>query len=475
MGIVKGDRKSISLASSLSGAIVTNTLYGSDYGIVADGVTDNTTAFNTFMAACKAGQYKGELPKGNIIFLSKPNDIDFGWDLGGKGLNSTVLVRKYNEVTSTNGLINLVANSSGARIHNMAIESASGQTGGCMISAISSASFAISGLVFENLWLSTFGSDTQTYTIYLDGSAKTTAPAGLRDASLKNVHVFGSTNYSAFLKSVIGLSWIGGGVYAAGGTNVLSGGVAIGGVASVKSQYVVIDIVVCNGLNLTNCYNVDITCPAIGSISGVSVNNDSTCTYTTIVGSLSGTLTTAWTNSFCNDIGNKMSFDGGKVRITNTGGGTTATNYLEIAGSISNNANLPGIQFTGGTTPTTYASIMTNNSGQGLTMRNGSSAGIPNYQQMFMFSNTTAASSYTDFSNNGTSVFKIFGSGSVVLGAQSALSTSATDGFAYMPSGAGTPTGVPSAITGKMPFYYDSTNNKIYIYNGAWKATAALT
>jgi len=62
-----------------------------------------------------------------------------------------------------------------------------------------------------------------------------------------------------------------------------------------------------------------------------------------------------------------------------------------------------------------------------------------------------------------------------VFGRLGALATNTADGFAYMPSGAGTPTGTPTAFTGKVAFYYDTTNNIIYIYNGAWKKTAALT
>jgi hypothetical protein len=47
--------------------------------------------------------------------------------------------------------------------------------------------------------------------------------------------------------------------------------------------------------------------------------------------------------------------------------------------------------------------------------------------------------------------------------------TTMTNGFVYMPSAAGAPTGVPSTVTGHVPFYYDTTANQFYVYSGAWK------
>lgn len=61
--------------------------------------------------------------------------------------------------------------------------------------------------------------------------------------------------------------------------------------------------------------------------------------------------------------------------------------------------------------------------------------------------------------------------GSVVIGSQaSALGTTVTDGFLYIPTSAGAPTGVPTAQTGTVAMEYDTTNNRLYVYNGAWKS-----
>lgn len=51
-----------------------------------------------------------------------------------------------------------------------------------------------------------------------------------------------------------------------------------------------------------------------------------------------------------------------------------------------------------------------------------------------------------------------------------AIATNATDGFLYVSTCAGTPTGTPTTLAGTAPIVIDTTNNKLYFYSGgAWR------
>jgi hypothetical protein len=118
-------------------------------------------------------------------------------------------------------------------------------------------------------------------------------------------------------------------------------------------------------------------------------------------------------------------------------------------------------QFTAGTTT-------------GQTVTDGTLIGI-DASGNAIFNNQEAA--YINFLSSNTQRARITALGSVVVGnSTSALATTATDGFLYVSSSSGAPTGVPTTQTGSVPVHVDATNNAMYMYtNSAWRSVAGST
>lgn len=83
--------------------------------------------------------------------------------------------------------------------------------------------------------------------------------------------------------------------------------------------------------------------------------------------------------------------------------------------------------------------------------------------------------------NNGNGPLEVSVGGSLRLNVATngdfygvAGTTGMTGGFIHVPSAAGAPIGAPTAHSGRTPIYYDTTNNKLYAYNGAWKASGVF-
>jgi len=82
----------------------------------------------------------------------------------------------------------------------------------------------------------------------------------------------------------------------------------------------------------------------------------------------------------------------------------------------------------------------------------------------------TAGANAVHFWANNVERLRIESNGSIRAGAAAALATTATDGFLYVPTCAGVPTGAPTAISGMAPIVVDTTNNRWYFYSGgAWR------
>jgi hypothetical protein len=103
----------------------------------------------------------------------------------------------------------------------------------------------------------------------------------------------------------------------------------------------------------------------------------------------------------------------------------------------------------------------------------------PSYVERFRISWPGAWSLGSSGSNFGTSGQAVVSAGSGAAPAwgyptaigSAAPATNATTGFGYIPVTTGTPTGVPTAVTGFVPIVADSGGNKLWVYiNGSWKS-----
>lgn len=143
--------------------------------------------------------------------------------------------------------------------------------------------------------------------------------------------------------------------------------------------------------------------------------------------------------------------------------------FSDLDSSISN------VTFTQSTNNTTF------NHTTGLWALSWSGNTTTNNAMALSHSNTTATGNLLSLSTSGSvnvkpliisprgnQSFLADHLGNIVI-AGAALATSATDGFLYITTTAGTPTGTPTSYTGRAPINYDSTNNKLYVNEaGTW-------
>ena len=180
--------------------------------------------------------------------------------------------------------------------------------------------------------------------------------------------------------------------------------------------------------------------------------------------------------------GSTTQLSGGAI-IVKDGGITSAKLDTNIA--VSGTLDVTGIttlastnsnplRLTGGTT-SAHAIIVTNTGGTAVLGMENSAGGnqivgstaydtIIRGPSGLAFSADAGTTLHGRISNTGTLAI----SGGAWFGT-AALATNATTGHVYIPTCAGTPTGVPASKTGQVAIQYDTTNDFLYIYNGGWK------
>ena len=140
--------------------------------------------------------------------------------------------------------------------------------------------------------------------------------------------------------------------------------------------------------------------------------------------------------------------------------GSTERMRLDSSGNLGIGTASPGARLEVSGSLTTTADV------SGLVTVGRFSAGFP----WSLIRPSSDSSGFEFRSHGGTQWMRLTSDGNVVAGSGAALATTATNGFLYVPTCAGTPTGTPTAITGMAPIVVDTTNNKMYFYSGGqWR------
>lgn len=201
------------------------------YGAVGDGSTDDAAAIESAIAT------------GKIVYFPKPattyligRKITVGAPVAmvGDGKSATVLERGYSPTVDSDGIFNFTGGGTVCTIAGMTLRSKTGQTGGCLVSIVSGASDTLGLYRFDDVDFTTTGTSTHAYTVYMDGTAKTSAPIGIRGVDFVGCSVFGGATSTMLIKGVLKFSFLGGGCYTAGGA--ASSNVNFTGDATVKTQ-----------------------------------------------------------------------------------------------------------------------------------------------------------------------------------------------------------------------------------------------
>jgi hypothetical protein len=209
----------------------------------------------------------------------------------------------------------------------------------------------------------------------------------------------------------------------------------------------------------------------VGLASNIQFNNTTTGSQA-ILQSADGGFQ-FWSNPLNAGWAERMRIDS----LGNVGIGTLSPSYkLDVAAGD-------------GPTLRIYSTFVTSSATTAYAILHGNRTGTGGAATELRFANTEGAASVAEtgvaaiktwrtaanklsiaFETGAAERMRITDAGNVQVGTAS-LATTATDGFPYIPTCAGVPTGTPTAITGFAPMVVDSTNNKLYVYvGGAWQA-----
>lgn len=257
------------------------------YGIPTDGTSNCTTALNQAIAIAAAATttIRFVFPKIGAVyrFTTKPNTITAPMWIAGEGKVASVLYRDFNGSVDSDALFNLGPTGEGFILEKLQVASVSGRSGGSLVSAVGDASSAPGWIQLKDAYLTTTGTNTHAWAVYVDGSLKTGAPVGVRSLFLDGCSIFGGSSGAVHAKSVVAFNATNSQTFSAGGT---SGKVKVTGTVGNPSFYFQWHGSTIHGIDLTFVNYVDVD---VAWVSG-DITNDSTASDVSISGACTGTI-----------------------------------------------------------------------------------------------------------------------------------------------------------------------------------------
>ena len=297
------------------------------YGVPTDGTSDCTAALNKAIAiaAVATSTIRFVFPKIGAAykFMTKPNTITAPMYIAGEGKVGTALYRDFNGSVDTDALFNLGPTGEGFILEKIQVASVSGRSGGSLISAVGDASTAPGWIQLKDSYLTSTGTNTHAWAVYVDGSLKTGAPVGVRSLFIDGCTIFGGSSGAVFAKSVVAFNAANSQTFQAGGT---SGKVKVTGTVGNPSFYFKWSGSTIHGIDATfvNYCEVD-----VAWISG-DIVNDSTAADVFIRGACTGSIQRNCTRGHYHDPGFGIEIHG-KPIAAKTSGATTNVGHIGTA------------------------------------------------------------------------------------------------------------------------------------------------
>lgn len=316
------------------GALFNDRLSILDWGADPTGVADCTAALN---AACTyLNTYSPTnggviyFPRGVYKFTTKPNAIVGGVTLQGEGKSKSYLHRSYSEVGATTGFIDMTANASlnngGGGVRGFGLYADTATTGGAAIAIVANVTTGQGNITLDDLYIS--GAGTWNYPVYIDGTAKTGAPVGVRGVTINNCLMFQADIEDIYAVGVEHLFISDTGLFSTGAATYA--GLTVDGTSAVHST----DI----AANLGFCSNLTLGAGAGGYVDGVNVTVAASISTLTANANLTGAIVIAPTISVTNNAGSNA-----LTIISTSGGGNyfggTSNFYSTVAQSAVGAAN----------------------------------------------------------------------------------------------------------------------------------------